>query len=100
MFNWLRRVSAIDPAALHEEADAALARGDFVKAETLYRKALEASGDAALYLGLGQALRAQGRAGDAEQHFRRALELEPGRADAALQLALLLHGQGRAEEAA
>ena len=137
MFNWLQRVLAADgandPEALRAQADAALERGDFAAAETLYGKARKTGGgDAALHLGLGFALNGQGRTDEARQaahdalaldaalapahflfglidrndapsaetHYRRSLELDPGHAGAALRLGLLLHGQGRAAQAA
>lgn len=59
----------------------------------------ETAGDADAHYRLGNALRAQGRLGEAEASFRRAVALRPAFAEAAINLGSSLHALGRLEEA-
>jgi tetratricopeptide (TPR) repeat protein len=70
------------------------------EAEAALRSALAAGDDAVGYYNLGIVLEQRGRVDDAEQSYRRAVELGPGLARARNNLAGLLAQRGRLEDAA
>jgi tetratricopeptide (TPR) repeat protein len=70
--------------------DALLASGKFPEAEAAYKRASEINAKSALAeAGLARALAKQDRLADADPHFRKAAELDPGFRDALLELASL-----------
>ena len=71
----LARMPGYAPA-LGALADAAAARGELVRAERLYRRALARVADPGLSAGLSRVLAAQGRTDEARRWFGRAHELE------------------------
>ena len=78
-------------AALHGVATHHAQRGDFAGAIPLWRSADEiAPNDADVQQGLGVALVVSGRADDAVEHLRRAVEADPNRAQAMTFLAWVL----------
>jgi tetratricopeptide (TPR) repeat protein len=91
------------PAALmprYEKAFEASRRQRWRLAETLWRELLvEASDHPPFHLNLATALVNQDRAEEAEAFLRRAAELEPGYLFAPANLAVVLTGFGRTEEA-
>jgi tetratricopeptide (TPR) repeat protein len=86
--------------SLLERASAWRKQGDLINAEADLRRALDRHPDAtSAWVQLADLQRVDGRPGDAEQSFRRALVIDPGSADAAGGLGGLLLGVGRAGEA-
>jgi len=87
---------AADAGLLHQLGVSRLETGDLDGAVTSLRRALALAPDAAWsHQALGQALKAQGRAGEAEAALRRAVELEPGNLWAWFHLSDSLFQQGR-----
>lgn len=80
----------------HDRADAGQ-RGELADAEALYRLAICAGGNVALYwFNLGVALEDQGRAAESIAAYEQALALDPCFADAHFNLARQLEVRGRA----
>lgn len=98
-----RALLLLRPAAQRERLRAAMAMEEdrALEAAAVYRALLE---DRPLWtrvwINLGNALAAGGRAGDAEDAYRRALLLDPGSTDALNNLAWLLFERGRELEEA
>jgi tetratricopeptide (TPR) repeat protein len=67
-----------------------LANGDAVAAETAYRGSIQAEEKGTAYLGLGQALHAQGKTDEAKKQLNKAIELVPNLVEAYLLLADIL----------
>ena len=81
-------------------AEAELATGAFVKAETDFRTAIELNPkSAASAMGLAQALARLGKMADAEPHYRKAIELDPRYRDSLLELAQLYEAGGQTAQA-
>jgi tetratricopeptide (TPR) repeat protein len=94
---WMREFEARRP---WEEAARASRAGDWRRAVSLYRKALDqAPGFPDVWVQYGHALCEAGDIAAAETAYRRALELDDGLAAAALSLGGVLQQQGRIEEA-
>ncbi|MEO5881377.1 MAG: tetratricopeptide repeat protein [Caldimonas sp.] len=87
-------------AALKDEGDRFLAAGHLAEASRCYRSAIDADpADAAPYLPLGYALRAEGQLDAAIATLETALGLNPQAVDGHYLLALCLQDQGRLPEA-
>lgn len=77
----------ISGEALAQQADSAYSADNFVMAEALYLKALEAGGSSStLFYNLGNAYYRQGNLGKAIVNYERALKLDPTNADARANL--------------
>jgi Flp pilus assembly protein TadD len=78
-----------------DEAWRALEEGNAARAEGIIRRAISShSGDPSLWCDLGLVLRNTDRPKQAERAFETALLLDPGNADAAMNLALLHESRG------
>ncbi|HVZ68733.1 MAG TPA: tetratricopeptide repeat protein [Rhizomicrobium sp.] len=89
-----------DVTTLLQQANAHLARGDFVRGEALLQQArAQQPDDPAILFSLGNVLRAQGRGAEAAGYYKQAIQIDPGKPDAYLHLAQLLRSLGRAGEA-
>ena len=84
----------LDRAGLIAKADAALQCGDLAGAAARFDRLARAGDEAACWTKLGASLRGLGRSDQAEVAFRRAIDRDPGMADAHLSLAELLAGRG------
>lgn len=81
-------------------AQALLDTGDYVRAETAFRRAIELDAKSAnAQLGMAQALVQQGKLGDSAPYFREAGKLEAGYRDYLLQLAQLYEKANQPAEA-
>ncbi|MDE5979645.1 MAG: tetratricopeptide repeat protein, partial [Muribaculaceae bacterium] len=77
----------ISGEVLAQQADSAYSADNFVMAEALYLKALEAGGSSStLFYNLGNAYYRQGNLGKAIVNYERALKLDPTNADARANL--------------
>jgi TolB-like protein/Flp pilus assembly protein TadD len=94
---------ALDPendVVLFWAADIALAAGDLVKAEKLLRQAVAKDPlDGETYILLGETYYYAGRFAEAEDSYRKALDLIPGRPSLHSSLGLVLLAEGEHEEA-
>ncbi len=89
-----------DVTTLLQQANAHLARGDFVRGEALLQQArAQQPDDPAILFSLGNVRRAQGRGAEAAGYYKQAIQIDPGKPDAYLHLAQLLRSLGRAGEA-
>jgi tetratricopeptide (TPR) repeat protein len=91
-----------DFALAHTNLGAALfeAKHEYVRAEAEFRTAIRLKPDYALaHTNLGNALKAQGKVGEATAEFREAIRLKPDYAEAYCNLGLALPRQGRFREA-
>ena len=92
-------------AALQDQLGSVLAQQkQWPQAEAAFRRALTLSGNdeaqaARSHMHLGVVLEQEQQMGDAEQQLRQAATLDPGNAEIAYQLGLLLTREGRDEEA-
>jgi Tfp pilus assembly protein PilF len=66
---------------------------------TLFTHAVRVDESGVMHANLGRVLENAGARGEAEQHYRRALELTPATGAVRVALARLLRGRGRSEEA-
>ncbi len=79
--------ASLSGEALAQQADSAYSADNFVMAEALYLKALEAEGSSTtLFYNLGNAYYRQGNLGKAIVNYERALKLDPTNADARANL--------------
>jgi adenylate cyclase len=86
--------------ALYAAADLAMIRGDYAKAERLFREIFPIDPlNADTYMELGLALRAAGRLAEAEAAFRRGLAITPTYITGHLSLGSVLLTEGRLDEA-
>lgn len=89
-----------DANTLLQQANAALARGDLARGETLLQQARAiAPENPAILFSLGHVRRAQGRGAEAVEFYQHAIRIEPGKPEAYLHLAQLLRTLSRADEA-
>ena len=98
----LSRAAAIAPgdADAHQRLGAALVGlGRFAEAAPVYQRLTALRPDAGAYLNLGSALRELGRLDEATAQLHRALDCDPGFAEAHHSLGLVLQQEGRAEDA-
>jgi tetratricopeptide (TPR) repeat protein len=86
----LRTALAIRPSwadAYQELGNVLIANGDFTAAGAAFSGSIEVEGKGTAYLGLGQALHAQGKSDEAKKQLDKAIELVPNLVDAYLLLA-------------
>jgi tetratricopeptide (TPR) repeat protein len=98
-FEEAARLRSDDLVAGQGRAFALLAQGLFWESEKAFREVLRQKGSSEVYCGLGYALEAQNRLGDAESQFRQAQSLKYGFAEAHFGLGFALEKQKRFEEA-
>jgi Flp pilus assembly protein TadD len=97
-----RKALELDPncASAHFNLAVGFVQGsDFAQAESHYRKALQGKPTAEAHNGLGYALARQGRADEAIEQFRKAIDANPKFTPAYNNLAEALAKQGKLEEA-
>jgi tetratricopeptide (TPR) repeat protein len=96
-----KRKRAIPPTPPLDLADRARDAGDWALAARHYREALARdSGNPAIWVQYGHALKESGNVADAEKAYRKSLEIDGRIADTHLQLGHVLKMQGRKDDAA
>lgn len=96
----LAAVIAPSDADVHQRLGAALVElGRFAEATPVYERLVALRPDAGAFLNLGGALRELGRLDEAVIEFRRALDCDPGYAEAHHSLGLVFQQQGWADQA-
>jgi len=104
---WLTLAVVVTPQAtiaqtieeLREQGTAAYRSGNYAQAELIWRRVINQKPDSVAYVWLGLALYDQGKLPEAEQSYRRALQLDPEYALAHNNLGLALYDQGKLPEA-
>ncbi|MEZ6066407.1 MAG: tetratricopeptide repeat protein [Planctomycetaceae bacterium] len=98
----LRKFDGTDPWGLLATAEAAMSRGDDATAWSMYQSAPQDRGrwEWLAARGMGRLALMRGRLNDAEQHLRRAIELNPEDLDSHDRLGHLLQLEGRTSDAA
>ncbi len=95
----MARMTPWTPDATLNQAQAALGQGHSAQALQLLEQAVaRMPGHAALWAGLGVALRFEARLEEAAVAFEQALQLQPGRADVQVHLGMIRLAQGRQDE--